>query len=60
MSLPTAETELEQTLGDAYIPAHWRDAITAVMEAENDHAVAIESINKLQYPAQLHTSGKFN
>ncbi|KIN97778.1 hypothetical protein M404DRAFT_31984 [Pisolithus tinctorius Marx 270] len=56
MSLPSAETELQQLLGDSYVDEHWHAALTAVMDAEGDTAKASVAVEKLT-AAATHRTG---
>jgi len=47
MTLPATEDRLREHLGDKYDDKHWRPALMAVMDAENDVQEALESLQAL-------------
>lgn len=47
MTLPDAEEALREILGAGYIQEHWQPALTAVMNAENDHDKALKAVEAL-------------
>jgi hypothetical protein len=53
MKLPQAEDALHSHLGDKYTDGEWRPALKAVMDAEDDPALALTAIKKLQLNAHL-------
>ncbi|KAF8415759.1 hypothetical protein L210DRAFT_3334327, partial [Boletus edulis BED1] len=55
MTLPLAESRLQQLLGDSYIDDHWRAALTAVMNAEGDTEKASAAVEKLAVAATHRT-----
>ncbi|KIJ27335.1 hypothetical protein M422DRAFT_55104 [Sphaerobolus stellatus SS14] len=52
MSLPQAESKLEEVLGDRFRYADWESGLQAVLNAENDVEQAINNLDKLT--VQLH------
>ncbi|KAG2343814.1 hypothetical protein BDR05DRAFT_867839, partial [Suillus weaverae] len=58
MSLPEAETRLEQHLADRYANTDWRPALKAVMDAEGDIATALEAVGTLATTASQRTGLK--
>jgi hypothetical protein len=47
ISLPQAETRLQEHLGERYVDSDWRPALAAVMAAEGDVTAALDAIGKL-------------
>jgi hypothetical protein len=58
MSLPEAETCLEQHLTDHYADTDWRPALKAVMDAEGDIATALKAVDTLAATASQRTGLK--
>jgi hypothetical protein len=58
MSLPEAETHLEQHLADCYANTDWRPALKAVMDAEGDIATALKAVGTLATTASRRTGLK--
>ncbi|KAG6805161.1 hypothetical protein H0H87_004889, partial [Tephrocybe sp. NHM501043] len=53
MTLPIAETQLHEHLGDRYNGKDWRPALKAVMDAERDAVEAQNTIQTLAAASQL-------
>ncbi|KAG2335528.1 hypothetical protein BDR05DRAFT_859782, partial [Suillus weaverae] len=47
MTLPQAEAQLKEHLGNHYVEEDWTDALKAVMDAEGDNIKAAEAVEKL-------------
>jgi hypothetical protein len=58
MSLPEAETRLEQHLTDCYADMDWRPALKAVVDAEGDIATALKAVDTLAATASQWTGLK--
>src|SRR3984957_7742218 len=53
ITLPEAESHLQNHLGDRYVDEDWRPALKAVMDAEGDVNAALSKINELQGPTSF-------
>ena len=56
MTLPLAESQLQQHLSDSYVDEHWQAALTAIMNAEHDVGEASAAVEKLA-AATTHRTG---
>jgi hypothetical protein len=56
MSLPLAEAQLQELLGNSFVDDHWRPALTAVMNAEGDTVKACTAVEKFAATATHRTS----
>ncbi|KAF8833115.1 hypothetical protein BDN67DRAFT_869202, partial [Paxillus ammoniavirescens] len=56
MTLPLAKAQLQTLLGNSYVDEHWRPALAAVMDAEDDVAKASEAVEKYA-AAATHWTG---
>ncbi|KAI6118120.1 hypothetical protein F5141DRAFT_1211989 [Pisolithus sp. B1] len=56
MTLPTAETKLQELLKDQFVYEHWQGALNTVMDAEGDVTEAIAAVERLA-TATLHCTG---
>ncbi|KIN94985.1 hypothetical protein M404DRAFT_97017, partial [Pisolithus tinctorius Marx 270] len=56
ISLPIAETQLQQLLGESYVDEHWQTVLMTVMNTEGDAVQAMAAVNKLA-TAATHQTG---